>query len=252
MVAGVPGNPLVMAVEALNLRKGKIPVCRWAAMVPSVQDLRSRSAASSCARFLRAGYRMNENLRIQVYYGLPQDVVFCKKCCYSNQRPGSTKEFAHTKDSKKVTLAFDEEGVRRPSLCREEGNDRLEKRARSNCSNCSPSIGARMVGTIASFPAVVARTACAAHVLKYKYGMNPLTVTWPPIMYGTDYGYQNFRPGSRSAVSTISHSIQNGRAMKTPDAPFDRESLPPVPDLHSRQKQLAPAGAQVRIPLFFL
>ena len=32
----------------------------------------------------------------------------------------------------------------------------------------------------------------AAHVLKYKYGMNPLTVTWPPIMY-TDYGYQNFR-----------------------------------------------------------
>ena len=31
----------------------------------------------------------------------------------------------------------------------------------------------------------------ATHVLKYKYGMNPLTVTWPPILY-TNYGYQNY------------------------------------------------------------
>ena len=26
----------------------------------------------------------------------------------------------------------------------------------------------------------------ASHILKYKYGMNPLTCTWPPILY-TDY-----------------------------------------------------------------
>ena len=32
----------------------------------------------------------------------------------------------------------------------------------------------------------------AAHVLKYKYGMNPLTVTWPPILY-TSYGHENFK-----------------------------------------------------------
>ena len=31
----------------------------------------------------------------------------------------------------------------------------------------------------------------AAHILKYKYGMNPLTSTWPPILY-TDYGYKNY------------------------------------------------------------
>ena len=31
-----------------------------------------------------------------------------------------------------------------------------------------------------------------SHILKYKYGMNPLTCTWPPILY-TDYGYQNFK-----------------------------------------------------------
>ena len=32
----------------------------------------------------------------------------------------------------------------------------------------------------------------AAHLLKFKYGMNPLTVTWPPILY-TDYGLKNFK-----------------------------------------------------------
>ena len=32
----------------------------------------------------------------------------------------------------------------------------------------------------------------AAHVLKYKFGMNPLTVTWPPILY-TEYGLKNFK-----------------------------------------------------------
>ena len=29
------------------------------------------------------------------------------------------------------------------------------------------------------------------HILKYKYGMNPLTITWPPALY-TDYGHKNF------------------------------------------------------------
>jgi N-acetyl sugar amidotransferase len=34
-------------------------------------------------------------------------------------------------------------------------------------------------------------SAYASHLLKYKYGMHPLTVTWPPTLY-TDYGYENF------------------------------------------------------------
>ena len=32
----------------------------------------------------------------------------------------------------------------------------------------------------------------ASYILKYKYGMNPLTVTWPPVLY-TDYGKENFK-----------------------------------------------------------
>ena len=34
-------------------------------------------------------------------------------------------------------------------------------------------------------------SAFASHILKYKYGMNPLTVTWAPHLY-TDIGWQNF------------------------------------------------------------
>ena len=35
-----------------------------------------------------------------------------------------------------------------------------------------------------------------AHTLKYKYGMNPLAVTWAPSMW-TDVGLQNFNNLSR-------------------------------------------------------
>jgi N-acetyl sugar amidotransferase len=35
-------------------------------------------------------------------------------------------------------------------------------------------------------------SAFAAHVLKYRYGMHPLTVTWPPTLY-TEYGWTNFK-----------------------------------------------------------
>ena len=44
-------------------------------------------------------------------YGLPSEVKFCRRCVISNQRPSSAIEFQHTRDSKKVTIRFDEEGV---------------------------------------------------------------------------------------------------------------------------------------------
>ena len=35
-------------------------------------------------------------------------------------------------------------------------------------------------------------SAFVAHILKYKYGMNPLTCTWAPHIY-TDWGWSNFK-----------------------------------------------------------
>ena len=54
---------------------------------------------------------MEKENNLEAYYGLPQDVQFCKKCVMSNQRPTSAIEFKHTKESKKTTMNFDEEGV---------------------------------------------------------------------------------------------------------------------------------------------
>ena len=40
-------------------------------------------------------------------YGLPREIKFCARCVISNQRPNSTVEFKHTRESRKGTIAFD-------------------------------------------------------------------------------------------------------------------------------------------------
>ena len=46
----------------------------------------------------------------EAFYGLPQEIAFCARCTYSNQKPNSDKEYKHTRTSKKPTLAFDRRG----------------------------------------------------------------------------------------------------------------------------------------------
>ena len=53
-----------------------------------------------------------EKKRLEAKYGLPEEVVFCKRCVYSNQRPSSTVELkSSNNDQLKTTLLFDDEGV---------------------------------------------------------------------------------------------------------------------------------------------
>ena len=39
--------------------------------------------------------------KLKTFFGLPKKVIFCKKCCISNQRPNSSVEFLHNIKSKK-------------------------------------------------------------------------------------------------------------------------------------------------------
>ena len=48
---------------------------------------------------------------LDVLYGMPRYVKFCKICNMSNQQPMSSNEYTHSKDSTKTTLSFDDEGV---------------------------------------------------------------------------------------------------------------------------------------------
>ena len=49
---------------------------------------------------------------MEVYYNLPEEVIFCKRCVMSNQRPASVPEFHHTRNRDgAMYMNFDDEGV---------------------------------------------------------------------------------------------------------------------------------------------
>lgn len=133
---------------------------------------------------------MKNNLK--ALYGLPRKVIFCKKTLISNQRPTSSIEFHHNVKSKKKTLFIDKNQIsdswkysRRKKKInykkREKELLKLLEKHRSNNRNYDCIV-----------PGSGGKDSCyATHILKYKYGMNPLTVTWPPILY-TNYGKINF------------------------------------------------------------
>jgi N-acetyl sugar amidotransferase len=131
--------------------------------------------------------------KFEAYYGLPQEVKFCTRCIMSNQRPASTVEFKHTKNSKKVTMGFDEHGVCDACRANEQKNSIDWKEREEKLVELLNKHRRTDGGYDCLIPGSGGKdSAYQAHVLKYKYGMNPLTVTWPPILY-TDYGYKNFK-----------------------------------------------------------
>ena len=127
-------------------------------------------------------------------YGLPEEVKFCKKCVISNQRPSSTVEFKSHKDQVKQVIGFNSDGI--CSACeyadvKDLGID-WEKRDSSLRELLS-----KFKKNDGSYDVIVPGSggkdsAYTSHILKYKYGMNPLTVTWAPHLY-TDIGWKNFQ-----------------------------------------------------------
>lgn len=131
---------------------------------------------------------------LEIKYGLPRDVRFCKKCVISNQRPNSALEYSHTKESKKQTIGFDSNGVCDACHVAEQKTHTInwierEKELRELCDRYRSKDG--------SYDCLVPGSGgkdsfYQAHVLKYKYGMHPLTVTWAPHIY-TEWGWKNFQ-----------------------------------------------------------
>ena len=129
----------------------------------------------------------------EAYYGLPPNVTFCTLCVMSNQRPSSYPEFKHQIDRKTPTLNIDSTNICEAckyndikknidwKIRESELLELLAKHRKNNGQyDCIvPGSGGK-------------DSAFAAHILKYKYKMNPLTITWPPILY-TEYGLENFR-----------------------------------------------------------
>lgn len=129
----------------------------------------------------------------KAYFGLPEEVIFCKHCVISNQRPSSSVEFKHKHDEKKATIGFDDQGV--CDACRyhetKEKEISWEKREQALITLLDQH-RRNDGGYDVIIPGSGGKdSAYTSHILKYKYGMNPLTVTWAPHKY-TEIGWKNF------------------------------------------------------------
>ena len=188
---------------------------------------------------------------LEAKYGLPSEVKFCKRCVMSNQRPASEIEFKHSINTKKKTLNFDEEGI--CDACRnaeqkekidwqkreEELLQLLDKyRSKDGSYDCMvPGSGGK-------------DSAMQSHILKYKYGMNPLTITWPPILY-TDYGYKNWKNWINSGFDNVTFT-PNGKVMNLLTKLSIENLMHPFQTFMLGQKNLAPKLAlKYGIPLIF-
>jgi len=190
--------------------------------------------------------------QLEVKYGLPREVKFCAKCVMSNQKPCSSVEFKHTVTHKHKAVTFDAAGV--CDGCRasaqkekidwkkreEELAALLDKYRKNDGSyDCLvPGSGGK-------------DSAYQSHVLKYKYGMHPLTATWPPILY-TDYGYRNWRNWVEIGGFDNITCKQNGRIMKLLTRLAIENLLHPFQTFMLGQKNMAPKLAiKFGIPLIF-
>src|SRR3989344_6942017 len=128
------------------------------------------------------GSKNEEEPGLEAYYGLPKEVKFCKKCVISNQRPNSEVEFRHNIKTKKATINFDEKGICDACRLAEKKDKEInwkkrEEELRKLCDRYRRNDG--RYDCIA--PGSGGKDSVkAAWLLKYKYGMHPLTVTWAP------------------------------------------------------------------------
>jgi N-acetyl sugar amidotransferase len=188
----------------------------------------------------------------QQMYGLPQDIKFCVNCCVSNQRPSSTVEFQHTAASKKKTIAFDKDGI--CDACRTAERKAVdidwETRERELIALCN-----RFRSRNGSYDCLVPGSGgkdsfYQSWMLKYKYGMNPLTVTWAPNIY-TDWGYQNFQAWIHSGMDNYCMTT-SGRSKRLLTRLAVENIFHPFQPFILGQKCFAPKMATLfKIPLVF-
>ena len=186
---------------------------------------------------------MFENL--DAYYHLPKKVKFCKKCVISNQRPSSMPEFYHKPNREGAKyINFNDKGICDACSQAEVKNNidwsKREKELELLLNNFRKNDG--------SYDCLVPGSGgkdsvFQSLILKHKYGMNPLTVTWPPILY-TDYGYSNFKNWiENGGIDNISFK-PNGKIQKLLTKLSIENLLHPFQTFILGQKNLGPKIAK--------
>ena len=191
-------------------------------------------------------------LKPEVRYGLPAEVRYCKKCVISNQRPNSTIEYDHKPGASKTTINFDEHGVCDACNYAELKNNVIDWESRDSqlrelCNKYRKDDG--------SYDCLVPGSGgkdsfYASHLLKTRYGMNPLTVTWAPHVY-TDWGWRNFQSWIHAGHDNYLMT-PNGRVHRLLTRLSTELLFHPFQPFMIGQKSLAPKMALLfNIPLVF-
>lgn len=196
--------------------------------------------------------KINENDTLEAKYGLPVEVEFCSKCVISNQRPNSAVEYEHTAESKKETIHLDEDHVCDACKVAETKQvsinwDERERELQALCDKHRSKDG--------SYDCLLPGSGgkdsfYAAHILKDKYGMHPLTTTWAPHLY-TPWGWENFQAWIHAGFDNILHT-PNGRVHRLITRLAVENLFHPFQPFMIGQKALAPkVAAQHGIKLVF-
>jgi len=189
---------------------------------------------------------------LEAKYGLPPQVRFCRQCVISNQRPNSAVEYEHTAASRKQTIQFDAEGVCDACRTAEQKRssidwDARERQLRELCDRHRRDDG--------YYDCVVPGSGgkdsfYAAHMLRTRYGMHPLTVTWAPHIY-TDWGWRNLHLWIHAGFDNYL-CTPNGRVHRLLTRLAVENLFHPFQPFMVGQKSLAPRMALLhRIPLVF-
>ena len=185
-------------------------------------------------------------------YGLPRDVRYCRVCVISNQRPNSAVVYKNTPGMRKETINFDEHGV--CDACRFAERKRhvidwaeRDRQLRELCDRHRRHDG----GYDCIVPGSGGKDSFyASHMLKTRYGMHPLTVTWAPHVY-TDWGWRNFQAWIHAGHDNFLHT-PNGRVHRLLTRLSTELLFHPFQAFMFGQKALAPKMAlQFGVPLVF-
>jgi N-acetyl sugar amidotransferase len=187
---------------------------------------------------------------LEAKYGLPRAVRFCTSCVISNQRPNSAVEYAHTSATAKTTIRIEDGTCDACRVVQQKAKIDWVERERALRDLCD-----RHRRHDGRYDCIVPGSGgkdsfYAAHMLKYRYGMHPLTVTWAPHIY-TEWGWRNFErwigAGFDNSLTTPNarvHRLLTRLAVETLYHPFQPFII--------GQKALAPKMSVLHdVPLVF-
>ncbi len=127
-------------------------------------------------------------------YGLPEVVEHCSNCLMTNQKPHSVNETTNKAGSDKKGMTIHEDGLCDACHYSKKKDDGIDWEERE----------AMLLKTLEQFRRNDGRYDCivsgsggkdsmtVAYLLKYRYRMNPLTVTYAPLLY-SDVGWRNMQ-----------------------------------------------------------